>query len=78
MEVDNLEVAVARIKVEKSARTKTRAPRNPLFLDEKYFGPEPVWDTAAAMELTDAEFDVRLRNSFRYYNYFYSNKCYRL
>jgi len=74
MEVDNLEVAVARIKVEKSARTKTRAPRNPLFLDEKYFGPEPVWDTAAAMELTDAEFDVRLRNSFRYYNYFYSNR----
>jgi hypothetical protein len=74
MEVDNLEATVARIKVEKSARTKTRAPRNPLFLDEKYFGPEPVWDTAAAMELTDAEFDVRLRNSFRYYNYFYSNR----
>ena len=64
---------MARIKVEKSAR-KTRAPRSPLFLDEKYFGPEPTWDTAAAMELTDAEFDVRLRNSFRYYNYFYSNR----
>ena len=64
---------MARIKVEKSAR-KTRAPRNPLFLDEKYFGPEPVWDTAAAMELTEAEFDTQLRNSFRYYNYFYSNR----
>ena len=64
---------MARIKVEKSAR-KTRAPRNPLFLDEKYFGPEPVWDTAAAMELTEAEFDTQLRTSFRYYNYFYSNR----
>ena len=64
---------MARIKVEKSAR-KTRAPRNPLFLDEKYFGPEPVWDTVAAMELTEAEFDTQLRNSFRYYNYFYSNR----
>ena len=73
MEVDNLEADMARIKVEKSAR-KTRAPRNPLFLDEKYFGPEPTWDTAAAMELTEAEFDTQLRTSFRYYNYFYSNR----
>jgi hypothetical protein len=64
---------MARIKVEKSTKApRTRVPRNPLFLDESRVGYEPQWDPVASLELTDAEFDVKMRTSFRYYNYFYS------
>lgn len=61
---------VAGIKI----KTKTPKVRNPLFADEKYTGPEPAWDTERAETMTDDEFDHHLRRSFRYYNYFYSQK----
>jgi hypothetical protein len=64
---------MARIKVDKSNRTpRARIPRNPLFLDEVRVGTEPKWDPVSALEYTDAEFDTKMRASFRYYNYFYS------
>lgn len=60
---------VAGIKI-KNKVTKTR---NPLFMDEKYTGGEPEWP-AEAVEWDDAKFDNRLRRSFYYYNYYYSQK----
>ena len=48
--------------------------RDPLFTDEKYVGEEPVWDTERAATFSDDEFDHHLRQSFRYYNYFFSVK----
>jgi len=60
---------VAGIKI-KSKQTKVR---NPDFHDEKYTGGEPDWD-ASDIELSDADFDHKLRKSFYYYNYYYSQK----
>jgi hypothetical protein len=57
--------------MQKKAKTATR---DPIFLDEKAVGSEPVWDTTRALAFTDDVFDHHLRISFRYYNYFYSAK----
>ena len=60
---------VAGIKI----KTKQTKVRNPAFHDEKYTGGEPDWD-ASDIELSDADFDHKLRKSFYYYNYYYSQK----
>jgi hypothetical protein len=44
------------------------------FSDEKYTGKEPTWDYDRALSFSNDEFDHHLRNSFRYYNYYYSTK----
>lgn len=56
-------------------KIKTKAPkiRNPLFADEKYTGPEPVWPEESK-DWPDDQFDNYMRRSFRYYNYFYTQK----
>ena len=54
-------------------KVKVPKTRNPLFLDEKYTGPEPEWP-ADAKDWSDDKFDNFLRRSFYYYNYFYSQK----
>lgn len=56
-------------------KIKVKAPkvRNPLFLDEKYTGGEPVWP-ADAKDWPEDRFDNFLRKSFYYYNYYYSQK----
>ena len=52
--------------------TKVSKKRDPLFFDEKYTGSEPEWDAAKAADYDDDEFDHYLRQSFYYYNYYYS------
>lgn len=56
-------------------KIKVKVPkvRNPLFLDEKYTGGEPEWP-ADAKEWPEDKFDNKLRKSFYYYNYYYSQK----
>lgn len=56
-------------------KIKTKAPRAAriAFADEKYTGPEPEWSAEAA-EWDSEKFDNRLRKSFYYYNYYYSQK----
>jgi hypothetical protein len=44
------------------------------FADEKYTGSEPIWDYDRALTFSNEEFDHHLRQSFRYYNYYYSTK----
>ena len=44
------------------------------FSDEKYTGKEPTWDYDRALAFSNEEFDHHLRNSFRYYNYYYTTK----
>ena len=44
------------------------------FSDEKYTGKEPTWDYDRALTFSNEEFDHHLRDSFRYYNYYYSTK----
>ena len=44
------------------------------FSDEKYTGNEPIWDYDRALTFSNEEFDHHLRQSFRYYNYYYSTK----
>ena len=44
------------------------------FSDEKYTGNEPIWDYDRALSFSNEEFDHYLRQSFRYYNYYYSTK----
>jgi len=44
------------------------------FSDEKYTGNEPSWDYDRALGFSNEEFDHYLRQSFRYYNYYYSTK----
>lgn len=56
------------------AKKKTKVSRDPIFIDEKYTGTEPVWDTERALQFTDEEFDHQLRKSLRYYNYYYGVK----
>ena len=56
------------------AKKKTKVTRDPIFADEKAVGSEPVWDTERALKMDDVEFDHHMRQSLRYYNYFYSSK----
>ena len=64
---------MANLKVNGTAlKTKVKVARSPLFLDEKYTGTEPVWDTEQALTFTEEEFDHHLRRSFYYYNYYFS------
>jgi hypothetical protein len=44
------------------------------FADEKYTGNEPIWDYDRALTFSNEEFDHHLRQSFRYYNYYYTTK----
>ncbi len=60
---------VAGIKI----KNKVAKVRNAAFHDEKYTGPEPEWPKDAA-EWDGEKFDSRLRKSFYYYNYYYSQK----
>lgn len=62
------------IKIDGAKKKAKVVARDPIFLDEKAVGTEPIWDTARALEFTDEEFDHHLRKSLRYYNYFYSTK----
>ena len=64
---------VAGIKI----KAKKQVQRNPLLVDEKYTGTEPVWDTERAEKFDDATFDRHLRRSFFYYNYFYNQKDFK-
>lgn len=61
------------IKVDGAKKAK-KVVRDPLFLDEKYTGTEPVWDAERAAKFSDAEFDSQFRVAMRYYNYFYGVK----
>lgn len=56
-------------------KIKTKAPRvhRMAFADEKYTGPEPEWPEDAA-DWDNEKFDNRLRKSFYYYNYYFSQK----
>jgi len=56
-------------------KIKNKAPRQVrvAFADEKYTGTEPEW-TAEAADWDNEKFDNRLRKSFYYYNYYYSQK----
>lgn len=63
---------MAKIKVEN--KTPKKPQRDPLFVDEKYTGTEPVWDTDRALKFTPEEFDHQLRKSLAYYNYYYNTK----
>ena len=56
-------------------KIKTKAPRQTrvAFADEKYTGSEPEW-TADAAEWDNEKFDNKLRKSFYYYNYYYTQK----
>ncbi len=60
---------VAGIKI----KNKVAKVRNAAFHDEKYTGPEPEWPVESA-EWDGERFDSRLRKSFYYYNYYYSQK----
>ena len=56
-------------------KIKTKAPRQTrvAFADEKYTGSEPEWPAEAA-DWDNERFDNKLRKSFYYYNYYYSQK----
>ena len=56
-------------------KIKNKAPRQAriAFADEKYTGSEPEWPSDAA-DWDNEKFDNRLRKSFYYYNYYYSQK----
>ena len=56
------------------AKKKAKVSRDPIFLDEKSVGSEPLWDTERALEMEESVFDHHMRISLRYYNYFYSSK----
>ena len=62
------------IKVDGMKKKAKVVTRDPIFLDEKRVGTEPVWDTERALKMDEAEFDHNMRQSLRYYNYFYSSK----
>lgn len=51
---------------------KTRKARNPLFIDEKYTGPEPEWD--GWEKWSYEKFRKEKHRGFYYYNYFMSGK----
>jgi hypothetical protein len=61
------------------AKAAKKAPgveveRRTVTIDSKYLGSEPVWDTAKSAEMSDFDFDHLLRQSFNYYNYYYTPK----
>jgi hypothetical protein len=58
----------------KTVRSKVKVQRNPLMVDEKYTGEEPVWDTERAASFSDDDFNHHMRKSFYYYNYYYNQK----
>ena len=58
----------------KTVRSKVKVQRNPLMVDEKYTGEEPVWDTERAAAFSDDDFNHHMRKSFYYYNYYYNQK----
>ena len=58
----------------KTIKARAKRESNPLILDEKYMGSEPVWDAKVAEKMEPAEFETHLRRSFRYYNYFHDQK----
>ena len=60
---------VAGIKI----KTKQTKVRNPALHDEKYTGGEPDW-SEEDLNLSNADFDHKLRRSFYYYNYYYNQK----
>ena len=62
------------IKVDGAKKKAKAVTRDPIFLDEKAVGSEPIWDTERALKMDEAEFDHHMRQSLRYYNYFYSSK----
>lgn len=63
------------IKVDgKTIKAKLKAPRSTQAADEKYTGPEPVWDTERALKMDEAVFDHHMRRSMNYYNYHYATK----
>lgn len=62
------------IKIDGMKKKTKAATRDPIFADEKSMGTEPVWDTEHALVMEDDEFDHYMRESLRYYNYFYSSK----
>lgn len=62
------------IKIDGAKKKAKAVSRDPIFADEKAVGSEPIWDTERALKMEDAEFDHYLRQSLRYYNYFYSSK----
>lgn len=51
---------------------KAKKARNPLFLDEKYTGPEPVWD--GWEKWSPEKFRKEKTRGFYYYNYFNTAK----
>ena len=55
-------------------KPKTATQRDPRFMDEKYMGTEPKWDTEKALKMDSDTFDHTMRKSFRYYSYFYTVK----
>ena len=61
-------------KVDGMKKKVKTAARDPIFIDEKAVGSEPVWDPVRALEFTEEEFDHHMRISLRYYNYFYTTK----
>ena len=62
------------IKVDGMKKKAKTVARDPIFLDEKSVGSEPIWDTERALKMEESEFDHHMRLSLRYYNYFYSSK----
>lgn len=60
---------VAGIKIKNKAPRQTRVA----FADEKYTGSEPEWPAETA-DWDNERFDNKLRKSFYYYNYYYSQK----
>jgi hypothetical protein len=56
-------------------KTKTKSKRNPIFIDEKYTGPEPEWNPDE--KLSDSDYKIRILQAMQYYNYFYTNKDFR-
>ena len=60
---------VAGIKIKNKAPRQTRVA----FADEKYTGSEPEWPAEAA-DWDNERFDNKLRKSFYYYKYYYSQK----
>jgi hypothetical protein len=67
-------MAAIKINGEK-VKSKPKKERVPLSADEKYTGLEPVWDAERAKSMSSEEFDHRLRQSFYYYNYYYTTKA---
>ncbi|HET8688758.1 MAG TPA: hypothetical protein VFM18_19245 [Methanosarcina sp.] len=53
---------------------KPKAVRSSYATDEKYTGPEPIWDTERAKQFSDSEFDSFLAKCFRFYNYYFNQK----